>query len=165
MVGLLRQLGELLGRLGDEQYVRKPVGVVPSSVAGHVRHCLDHFEALLAALETGWLDYDDRRRGTDVERCRSAALAALRRLEGRLLQMRWPEPDQPLRLTALLSPGSPPVEVVSSVGRELAFVLSHTIHHNSLVGTMVALLGIEAPARFGYAPATIAYHEGRACVR
>jgi hypothetical protein len=165
LAALLRQLGEWLDRLSDEQYARKPVGVVPSSVGGHVRHSLDHFEALLAALETGRLDYDDRRRGTDVERCRATALSALRGLERRLLAARWPEPNRPLRLRALLSAGSPPVEAHSSVGRELAFVLSHTVHHNSLLATIAALLGVPAPERFGYAPSTIAYQEGSSCVR
>src|SRR5262249_7606644 len=51
----------------DEQYRRKPVGVVSSTVGGHVRHCLDHVEALLAGLEEGELSYDHRQRGTEVE--------------------------------------------------------------------------------------------------
>ena len=42
LIALLQQLADVVDRLDDGQYVQKPVGVVPSSVGGHVRHCLDH---------------------------------------------------------------------------------------------------------------------------
>ena len=77
LVAVLRQLAELLGAMTDEDYARKPVGVVASSVGGHVRHNLDHVAALLEAVATGELDYDCRARGTPVETCRRAALVRL----------------------------------------------------------------------------------------
>jgi hypothetical protein len=49
------------------------------------------------------------------------------------------------------------------VGRELAFVLSHTVHHNALIAIMAQTLGVPVPARFGYAPSTIAYLEKAEC--
>jgi uncharacterized damage-inducible protein DinB len=165
LVALLRQLRELLERLSDEQYVQKPVGVVASSIAGHVRHSLDHFDALFTALATGRLDYDNRERGTDVERSRPAALAAIAPHERKLLACVWPAANQPLRMSALLDPQAEPVEVLTSVERELAFILSHTIHHNSLIAVMVRTLGVDVPPTFGYAPSTLAHQEGKACAR
>jgi uncharacterized damage-inducible protein DinB len=165
LVELLRQLAGVLEGLTDEQYAQRPVGVVPGSIGGHVRHSLDHVRALAVAAGTGELDYDSRRRDTDIERRRSAALAELRQLECRLLEQDWPAPEGPLRLTALVSAEGPPAEVVTTLGRELAFVVSHTIHHDSLISVMLALLGARAPGRFGYAPSTIAHQEGRPCVR
>jgi hypothetical protein len=165
LVAVLRQLAGLIGSMTDDQYARKPVGVVPSSVAGHVRHSLDHVEAVLAGLGDGLIDYDRRRRGTAVERCRRAALDAIDRLERQLLAL----PDRPgrllLRLSVLLIPAGPSVEVTTTLGRELAFALSHTIHHNSLIAVMAKLMGVPVPADFGYAPATIAHREGKACAR
>jgi len=70
-----------------------------------------------------------------------------------------------VQMVALLSPASPPVVVTTSLGRELAFVLSHTVHHSALVAVMVKLLGNMVPERLGYAPATIAYLERSPCVR
>src|SRR5688500_2178774 len=84
---LLRELGEVIEPLTDGQYVQKPVGVMPGSVGGHVRHCLDHVTALLGALETGWLDYDHRERGTPVENSREAALFAIRCAETHLARL------------------------------------------------------------------------------
>ena len=59
----------------------------------------------------------------------------------------------------------PPTEVETTAGRELAFVLSHTIHHNALIDVMARTLGVPVPDRFGYAPSTIAHLEKAACVR
>src|SRR4051794_39320267 len=81
---LLRQLAGVIERLDDEQYTQKPVGVIESSVGGHVRHCLDHLYSLLAAVETGHLDYDHRERGTPVEMFRTCALAAINDMIGAL---------------------------------------------------------------------------------
>jgi len=165
LVAILRQLEVLVDSLTDEQYALKPVGVVPSSIGGHVRHSLDHIDALLKGLPGGEVNYDQRRRDTDVERCRGAALEAMHRQERQLLALSWVRGDQPLRLSVLLTPVGPPVTVTTRLDRELAFVLSHTIHHNSLIGVMVRLLGVPLPEDFGYAPSTLAHKEGRPCVR
>lgn len=165
LVAVLRQLAEVVQALTDEQYVRKPVGVVASNVGGHVRHCLDHVEAFLAGTESGAVCYDRRQRGTEVEASRAAALKAIRRLERRLLAFRPHSEDRRLGLSVLVSGALPPVEVQTTVGRELAFVLSHTVHHNALIAVQARTLGVPVPARFGYAPSTLAHMEMAACVR
>jgi uncharacterized damage-inducible protein DinB len=160
-----RQLADVIDSLTDDQYRQKPVGLVPSSVGGHVRHCLDHVQGVLAAAETGQLNYDHRERGTEIELNRSAALRLIRQKEGKLERLTWLKSSFPLQLTALLSPSLPPVTVATSLGRELAFVLSHTVHHSALVAVMVKLLGQSVPERFGYAPATIAHLERVPCAQ
>lgn len=165
LIGLLHQLSSLVGSLSDEQYTRKPVGVVESSVGGHVRHNLDHIDALLGGLRAGEMSYDHRHRGTDVECDRFAALDAIGRVERELTAFPWPEVRHLITLSTLVTPDLPPVRVVTSPERELAFVVSHTIHHNALIRVMVRLLGEDVPADFGYAPSTIAHNRSRACVR
>ncbi|MCI0358223.1 MAG: DinB family protein [Planctomycetaceae bacterium] len=160
-----QELATVLDSLTDAQYRQKPVGVVPSSIGGHIRHCLDHVESLLVAARTGQLNYDHRERGTDVESCRQAALRAIERQGGQLQRLAGLSASFSVQMVALLSPASPPVVVTTSLGRELAFVLSHTVHHSALVAVMVKLLGNMVPERFGYAPATIAYLERSPCVR
>jgi uncharacterized damage-inducible protein DinB len=167
LIQLLRQLGEVVDRLDDAQYVRKPVGVIESSVGGHVRHCLDHVRSLLTAIETGHLDYDHRERGTLVESSRDCAIE---QIEAMAVALAWlPEGvlGRPLAVSVTMSSGDDPVEVESSVGRELAFVLSHTIHHNAIVNAMVRTLGGWVPERFGYAPSTVRHMErtAAACAR
>jgi uncharacterized damage-inducible protein DinB len=164
LLGLLRQLARLLESLTDEQYTLKPAGVLPSSIGGHVRHSLDRVAGLLGGLREGVVDYDRRRHGPEVERSRRAALEALRRDEHELLTFPW-EPDRPLRLSVLLTPDAPPAEVLTSPERELAFVSSHTVHHNALIAVIARLLGVALPEDFGYAPATIARLRAQACAR
>jgi uncharacterized damage-inducible protein DinB len=59
----------------------------------------------------------------------------------------------------------PSVEVETTVGRELVFVLSHTVHHNALIAVMARTLGVSVPDRFGYAPSTLAHLERPACAQ
>ena len=165
LVTLLHQLSDLVKSLSDEEYTQKPVGVIQSSVGGHVRHNLDHVAALLRGLRSGGVNYDHRDRGTDVERDRLAALAEILRLEEELTTFPWHAVPHLLKLTALVAPDRPPVMTVTSAERELAFVASHTVHHNAIIGIMAKLLGADLPADFGHAPSTIAHQRSRACAR
>jgi uncharacterized damage-inducible protein DinB len=165
LIGLLHQLFDLVESLSNEEYARKPVGVVESSVGGHVRHNLDHVAAVLRGMRAGVVDYDHRDRGTDVERDRLAAMAEILRLEQELTEFAWHTVPHLVKLTALVAPDRPPVTAVTSPDRELAFVVSHTVHHNAIIGILAKLLGTGLPADFGYAPSTIAHQRSRACAR
>jgi uncharacterized damage-inducible protein DinB len=153
---LLDELCGVIGSLTDEQYVQKPVGVMPSSVGGHVRHCLDHVAALWASVDTGHLDYDHRERGTPIETDRCAAMAAMARLSAELRDLTPKCLARPIDVQILLTADGRPQSFRSTIGRELAYVVSHSVHHNALIGAMVQTLGGRVPPRFGYAPSTIA---------
>lgn len=159
----LRQLGQIVQTASDAQYVLKPVGVVDGSLGGHVRHCLDHVTALLDGAESGRLDYDTRQRGTAVESSRSAALEVIGNLEDWLTGLDEEDLSRPMCVEVMLSADGLRIDTGSSLGRELGFVLSHTIHHNAIVAAICRTLGIPLPERFGYAPATIAHLEMAAC--
>lgn len=165
LVAVLRQLADVVRAMTDAQYRMKPCEVVTSNVGAHVRHSLDHVHALLAGVERGEVDYDLRQRGTDLEINREAALLALGRQVRQLFACPWGSEERPLRLSAIVNSSQPPVKITTTVGRELAFVLSHTVHHNALIAVMAKILGVPAPERFGYAPSTIAYLEKDSCVR
>jgi uncharacterized damage-inducible protein DinB len=157
LVRLLDEMCHVVGGLSDAQYVQKPVGVMSSSIGGHVRHWLDHVSALLASVETGRLSYDHRERGTSIETDRWAALAAITQLAVRLRDLRASDLDRPLDVESLLAADDEPQTFGSTVGRELAYVVSHSVHHNAIIGAMVQTLGGRVPPRFGYAPSTIAH--------
>jgi len=160
----LQQLADLLVVISDAQYTLKPVGVIPSSLGSHVRHCLDHFEALCTGAITGVVDYDDRQRGTAVETNRIAALDAIRRLHLQIEALDESVLTKTVRVSSIIAGDGTSIETRSSLGRELAFVLSHTVHHNALVAAMCRTLGMTIPDRFGYAPATIAHLDESECV-
>lgn len=161
---ILRQLADAIRGAG-ERYGVKPVGVIPASVGEHVRHCLDHVRALLDALQTGRLDYDRRARGTQVESDPAAALESIQRLLVDLAAIDRDIADEALTMTTLLAAEGPAIEVQTTAGREFSFVLSHTIHHNALVGAMLRTLDAPVPDRFGYAPSTLRHQDDSACAR
>jgi uncharacterized damage-inducible protein DinB len=118
-------------------------------------------------VETGRLNYDRRERGTLVE---SSRACAAEQIEAAVSDLAWLPSGalaRPLTVSVTMSSGDEPIEMESSVGRELAFVLSHTIHHNAIVNAMVRTLGGWLPERFGYAPSTVRYLErtAAACAR
>src|SRR5262245_30414244 len=78
LVRLLVQYAQVLSRLTDEQYATKPVGPVDGSIGRHTRHCLDHVRALLEAAESGALNYDSRKRDSQLESSRNLALRQIR---------------------------------------------------------------------------------------
>jgi hypothetical protein len=150
---LLDDLADLLIRVSPQAYVARPAPGISGAVGEQVRHTLDHISALLTAEGGGTLSYDGRQRGTTIESDLRAAidetlrLRALAELEaGRSL-------DEPILIAAKLSATSV-VETWSTVGRELAFVLAHTIHHEAIIALLLAMQGIQVPPRFGYAPST-----------
>ncbi len=164
LVAALDQIRTLLNNLTDEQYYRTPGGALVSSVGGHVRHNLDHVSALLSGFSEGAINYDLRTRGTAIEFDRAAAIATIDQLQQDLEQINWYDVSDSLRLSVVVSPDQAPLELLTTPARELAFVISHTVHHNALIAVIVAAVGAVAPVGFGYAPSTLAYQRGQSCV-
>jgi uncharacterized damage-inducible protein DinB len=154
----LTDLATLLEGTPDLAYVSRPEGGVSGSVGAHVRHCLDHVRAVLDAAEGARLSYDHRERDTVLENDRTLGILALRHQSHRLEALAGRPADQPMRLDAQVACDGATVDVASSLGRELVFVLQHTIHHQAIVALLLAARGVAIPPRFGYAPSTIKRH-------
>ena len=76
LVGLLEEMRALVDGLDDVEYAMPAPGRSSGGIGGHVRHCLDHVRAVLAAIDTGLCAYDRRLRNTDIETDRAAAIRA-----------------------------------------------------------------------------------------
>jgi hypothetical protein len=144
---LLREQREFVATLTDAEYARKPAGVISGSVGGNIRRCLDHVRALLYAVEFGNFDYDPRKRGTPVESSRCCAMAEIDELLSELRSMPREGADRMLSMSVLVSGDLPAIIVQTSVSSELTYVVSHTIHHNALIGALVRALGENLPER------------------
>jgi hypothetical protein len=153
-------LADTLDRLGDairpltvDEYVSRELRS-SGSIGAHVRHCLDHVCALEGGIVAGEICYDHRERDTIVERDPYLGASRLRRASFRVRQIDRGLLERSLTLIAQLSAGGPVVRVPTTVGRELAFVVSHTIHHSALVAVLLERAERHVPARFGLAPTT-----------
>lgn len=165
VLATLQELAGVVESLTPEQFIQ-PCGesFANGSIGSHVRHCLDHVRALTEASD-GCVDYDRRIRGTEIERDPAAALRELRRLQANLGSLNHQSSTEPVRVRVILTRDGEAVDVRSTLGRELAFVLSHTIHHNALVRGMAGVLGAPLPPTFGYAPATLSHRDNELCAR
>jgi len=150
----LDQIGALLLEIPSDVYTAPVASRASGTLGEHVRHCLDHVSALLSADVSRTLSYDHRRRGTEVENDPGAALQQILRLKAAL--GRWPTRslDEPIHVSSMIDPSGGTIAGWSTLGRELVFVLSHTIHHQATIAAVLALHGIAPPTAFGYAPST-----------
>ena len=150
---LLDDLAAVLSRVSPMAYTATPFPAVSGSIGQHVRHILDHVASVCAAAPRAPLSYDHRERGTNVEADAAAALLTIRRLTSALTAVAGRD-DEPMTMMSLLAPGADPIVVQTTLGRELLFVLSHTIHHQALIGLLLSTAGCGVPRDFGLAPST-----------
>ena len=165
----LRQGADLLRRLPDDAYgPSETAGVRRSGVGPQFRHCLDFYSCLLRDLDSGQVDYDRRAREGGVEADRTAALSEVETIIDGLSTIAGERIDSPLEVRSDLAPGEEPETAWSSstVGRELRFLASHTVHHYALIALLLRQRGIEPGEGFGVAPATAAHwRDGEKCAR
>jgi len=151
----LHQVQKLVGLLTDAQYVHRPQGA--SSIAGHVRHCVDHYTAILDGVDSGTVEYDKRVRGTALETDRSVALARIGEVRSQVRGLASRPLDRPVEVVSVVDPDGSVARTRSTAGRELLFVSHHAVHHVAVMVPMARTLGVNVPAQFGYAPATLAF--------
>ena len=151
---LLDEMATMLMAVPAPVYTARPLPGVSGSIGEHVRHALDHIAAFAGARLPDALTYDRRERGTAVESDSGAALRAILRLRAALTMVEGTNIDQSITVTAMLSHGDAPVSMRSTLRRELAFVISHTVHHQALIAMLLAVAGRQVPDSFGLAPST-----------
>lgn len=153
----------LLAALGAERYTTRIPNCYNSSIGGHVRHILEHYQAFVQGVEDGRLDYEKRVRDPLVESDPAYAGALFEAVAQRLEEF---APTLANRTLAYCVESTPGVASATSALRELEFLLSHTVHHYALVAVMARLQGLEPEPTFGVAPSTLKYQRSQAaCAR
>jgi hypothetical protein len=158
---VLDQALTLLGYFGATGESAKPM--LGGPVGAHLRHVVEHYAALVFPAEVGVVDYDARPRERALESDPQLASSRLRALRQQLAI--WPSAllGTPVRVRGqggLL--GDRRFEVSSTLGRELAFVASHAIHHFAVLAAYGRAQGITLPQDFGKAPSTVAHERASA---
>jgi uncharacterized damage-inducible protein DinB len=164
IVQLLHELASVINSLSDEQYVQNPAPI-HGFIGAHVRHSLDHVQTLLDAAAATSIDFDTRQRGTSVETSRAAALDTITRLIASLQSLSPDCLNKSLDMSMMVTADDLPLRLPTSFLREAGFVVSHTVHHNAIISTMIRTLGGTVPPRFGYAPSTLAHQKNTSCAR
>ena len=154
----LEQGVALIDGLADEAYTGSPGGPYAGGVGAQFRHCLDFYGCFLHGLDAGRIDYRRRERDPRIETDRAHAAAQTRTICDSLRGLTREKLDRPLAVRAEeFVPGAEEWSG-SSGGRELQFLISHTIHHYALIAMLLAHRGYDVTRRFpelGVAPSTL----------
>ena len=135
------------------------------AVGPHLRHIIEHYLALVNALAAGdrCVCYDARNRDLRIQTDPVATLSALTQLNDSFAAL---ANDQNLDLqtpllTRLLAGVRGEIELTAetTLGRELLFLSSHTVHHFAPLGQYCRNAGVELGHDFGKAPATLAFEQ------
>lgn len=158
---IIEQAKAYLSNLSEHEYRQVIRPHFSSSAGAHMRHIIDHYQALRLGAVVGEVDYNLRNRESDVEQNPATALEALVDIEAWIKQLSDEQIQQPIVVKSEVSIKTQSNKATqSSLGRELVFVASHAIHHYSLLAIIHSLLGGVNAESFGVAPATATYRRG-----
>lgn len=152
------EIKDLLHNIKQVHYHQNLEILSGSSIGQHVRHILEFYLCLFRALDTNQICYDERERDVRIETDLKFAGALIDKI---LIQLdTLAKEDRPLKLKVNFS-RNPENDLLleTSLYRELAYNLEHSIHHQALIKAACKQLGIENELNetFGVAPATIRY--------
>lgn len=127
----------------------------------HLRHVIEHYEALLTGLDDGLVDYDARPRDRRVERDPALARSRCEQLaDSYAARLSRPWPDTLVVACDAGVDGADRHLAGSTPARELLFVASHAVHHYALLRLALAPLGLHLPDGVGKAPSTLRHERG-----
>lgn len=168
IVGVFSDIHMFLGACTQSHYTTSCGSVFShATIGGHIRHCIDHLAAFHAAMDhesaqlasselsSPIVDYETRSRGTPVEFNTQVAASEIARHMEKLSTLELSNRAQTLRICVLSLPFTPVQHVDSTPMRELAYLLSHTIHHQATIRAMAVHLGMDVSPTFGLAPSTL----------
>ncbi|WP_281645758.1 hypothetical protein [Parendozoicomonas sp. Alg238-R29] len=152
LFAIKNQLSELPASL----YTKKPT-LTESSIGVHTRHILEHYQMLFTGLPEGIICYDNRVRNEVIERSISSALSTLDGITSHLQTLTKVEDQHLVLKTAVAGYTNDRLSINTSLVRELAFIHSHTIHHQAIISMLLKAESIHVAKDFGVAPATLQF--------
>ena len=173
-VHYLKQAAKLVDMLEDRSYVRCEPMFYNSTIGGHLRHCLEHYESFIEGITHGRIDYDARHRDELVENKTQAARKRIDTIVAELIALEKQMDEESMssqgeKLEVKMdcgnhqecadAPGAPSIWQVSSIGRELQFLVSHTVHHFAMIRGICQAEGVELDKNLGLASSTLRYRE------
>ncbi|MDA3954274.1 MAG: hypothetical protein PF485_11550 [Bacteroidales bacterium] len=153
----LEQLRDLLLVISKENYNKKPDVLSGASIGQHIRHILEFYLLLISGSFEGRICYDKRERNLELETNPKIALEAINKIIKGIYLI---EENEPLQVEGdFTSSGEQENIIKSSVARELAYCIEHSIHHQALIKAGLIALELKdlTNEHFGVAYSTIRY--------
>jgi uncharacterized damage-inducible protein DinB len=153
-LALLDQAAPIISEMTDAVYTNDESPYFISGIGRHLRHILDFYHNLISS-NGRRIDYDNRPRSRRIETERAAALHRIDAIRTALSTLEIS--DNPILIKnddgghRDTEEGFSP----STIGRELQFLASHTVHHYAIMAMILRLQDIHPPTEFGIAPSTL----------
>jgi len=128
-IEMVQQLSTISGQLEENDYSR-PLDLLSGNTIGkHIRHVYELYDELLLGLNSSNVNYDARKRNLQIERDPVFANSFASSLVEKLLSMK---DDGIIHLKGSYGQ-APDIIVNTSIGRELAYNIEHSIHHMAII--------------------------------
>lgn len=160
----LNQLHDMVRKISGETYRKEAEVFSGATVGQHTRHILEFYLILISGTFSDTLCYDKRKRDARMENDPTVALSAIEKV---LAAIDTLKENQVLKFEANFNTDcSTSIQTTSSVGRELAYCIEHSIHHQALIKAGLISLGFKhiVDANFGVAYSTLRYKNSK-CVQ
>lgn len=149
---------EILSLISSDHYICAEESHSPwmSGVGKHFRHLIDFYDRFLDQFPV--INYDLRNRNCEIEKNKSAAEKKLIYFIETLQSFKHKDINQEIDLYNGDIPMSQNVEkVISTLGRELRYLIEHTVHHFAIIAMFLKHYGYSVPNGFGIAQSTLDY--------
>jgi len=155
---ILQQANTYLASVSEQQYTQVISPYFMSSAGAHMRHILDHYQAIINGLSEGLIDYDKRSRGGVIESSPKAAQALIVEISAFLQALSPQQLQQTIKLSTEISVIDKQVAIVdTTLAREIIFTGSHSVHHLATIKHIAQAQEIEVEGGLGIAPATATF--------
>ena len=154
--GLLDQCELILDVVTDTDYAAPSQVMQGGSIGTHLRHTLDHYDAIVRRAAGEPIEYDRRTRGLPIETDRVLAKEHIASLRVGISGLEGTGADE-VRIHVMISGEGREAVLRSTVAREVAFATHHGVHHVAMMKAIAAEMGVELDADIGKAPSTINY--------
>lgn len=179
-IRVLRQKRDVLRLIeySNDRYVETN-DIVGANIGGHMRHSLNHMQSAMMQITCNYwnpnehhtIEYDQRKRGTDLETKTETALKTISETEDMLLDLvdlhmnnaetNFDLDQETISCTFKLDPIEAEDQTfTSTAGREIAFSVHHAIHHLAMIRLILKSQGVSISEleNLGVAPATEEYN-------
>jgi hypothetical protein len=150
---ILKQLKIVVEALPEKDYSLNLDIVEGNTIGMHIRHILEFYKSLEYGLNKEFVDYDARERNLELETNKNAALIEIERIQ------KWLNSICNNTEIKILHHSEKEMVLNSSISRELAYNIEHSIHHMAIIKICInaSFANFKLDENFGLAYATIQY--------
>jgi DNA relaxase NicK len=152
---ILSQLEEVLEQLHAQDF-SMPLDILSGNTIGmHVRHILELYQEFFTGIVHGEINYDKRKRNLTLQEDLETAIWVLKDVKAQVKALQ----NETALVVKSCFVDSEIIQLPSSLSRELAYNLEHSIHHMAILQICFKQYfpKLILPAHFGVAYATVQY--------